>query len=284
MTLENIPPKSLGGKVRALTCKKCNSVAGHTLDNHLLKRLTEIDFHSFLPNSQSNTTFSHKGNKVNGRVNIDNKRTFIINLDTLGSNPKESEKFMSNVFPPRTIYGPIHKFLNPDFIEPEYKTESFEIKKEERSDEKRAEIALLRIAYLYAFSLFGNGFLINGYLFKVREQIQKPDEKILNPVYWIKYEFPENMIGLNIIKQPKELQSFLIIFNLETSSTKRQFAICLPGPTEPGIEVYENIQKLLCEEGESIDVDIEHIDEKDLLTQKGYEFAANYYWNKIARA
>jgi hypothetical protein len=36
LTLEDIPPKSLGGKPLALTCKKCNSRSGHELDVHLL--------------------------------------------------------------------------------------------------------------------------------------------------------------------------------------------------------------------------------------------------------
>lgn len=284
LTLEDIPPKSLGGKVRALTCKKCNSIGGHTLDNNLLKRLTEIDFQSFLPNSETKTTFSFNDNKVNGKVNIDKDGTFIIDLDTKRSDPKESEQFLKDVFPPKTIYNPIHKLLNPEFKEPEYKSEQFNFKKIEKSDEKKSEIALLRIAYLKAFSIFGYGFLINGYFHRIREQIQNPDKNILNPVFWIKYEFPDEMLGVNIIKEPKELRSFLIIFNLETKSSKRQFAICLPGPTEPGIKIYENIEKLLCSGNGFVNIETEHINENELLTKKGYEMAATYCWNKIASA
>src|SRR4051812_31357623 len=52
LTLEHVPPASLGGKGRLLTCKKCNSISGHDLDAHLLNRLLEMDFHSFLPNAK----------------------------------------------------------------------------------------------------------------------------------------------------------------------------------------------------------------------------------------
>ena len=284
LTLEDIPPKSLGGKVRALTCKECNSVSGHKLDNNLLKRLTEIDFHSFLPNSETDTTFSLNENKVNGKVKIEKDGTFIINLDTKRSNPKESKQFIKDLFPPRNLYSPMHKLLNPEFIEPEYKSESFNFKKVEKSDEKRAEIALLRIAYLKAFSILGNGFFINGYLHKIREQIQNPDKDILHPVFWINYEFPQEMLGVNIIKEPKDLRSFLIIFNLETKSSKRQFAICLPGPTEPGLEIYKNLEKKLCTGNGFVDIQTEHINENELLTKKGYEMVANFRWNKIASA
>jgi len=283
LTLEDIPPKSLGGKVRALTCKKCNSISGHKLDNHLLKRLTEIDFHSFLPKSKTETTFELNGNKVNGNVQIDETGTFRIDLQTKRSNPIESKQFISDLLPPRTFYSPLHQLLNTDFTEPEYKTETFSFKKDEKSNERRAEIALLRVAYLFAFSLLGNGFFINGYIHKIREQILNPDKKILPRVFWIKYEFPENMIGVNIIKKPKELRSFLIIFNLTTKSVTRQFAICLPGLSEPGLKIYNNLEKMLCTGNGFRDIEVEHIDKKDLLTKKGYEFAASYYWNKIAK-
>lgn len=282
LTLEDIPPKSLGGKVRALSCKNCNSKSGHKLDNHLLKRLTELDFQSFLPNSQTDTTFVLNENKMNGMVKIDEKGTINVDFQNKRSNPSESKKFIAELFPPRTIYSPIHALLNPNFVEPEYKSESFSFKKEEKSDERRAEIALLRVAYLYAFSIFGHGFLINGNLFKIREQLANPEKNILPKVFWVNYKFPENMIGVNIIKKPKDLQSFLVIFNLTTKSTTRQFAICLPGPTNPGLKIYENLEKFLCNEEGFVNVDIEHIDGKDLLTLKGYELASNYYWNKIA--
>lgn len=284
LTLEDIPPIKLGGKVRALTCKKCNSSAGHTLDNNLLNKLTEIDFQSFLPNSETDTTFSFNGNRVNGTIKIDDKGSFDVNLQPERSNPKESDKFIKDVFPPTTLYSPIHKLLNPDFVEPIYKTKTFNFQKVEKSNKKRAEIALLRIAYLYAFSIFGNGFLINRNLYKIREQIQNPDKEILHPVFWINYKFPEEMIGVNIIKKPKELRCFLVVFNLKTKSSKRQFAICLPGPTEPGIEIYKNLDKFLCSGTGFVDMDTEHIDEKELITRKGYEMASTYYWKKIANA
>jgi len=32
LTLEDVPPKSIGGKPILLTCRRCNSSAGHTMD------------------------------------------------------------------------------------------------------------------------------------------------------------------------------------------------------------------------------------------------------------
>ncbi len=43
LTLEDAPPKSLGGTANTLTCKSCNNTAGHKIDFHLTERLNEID-------------------------------------------------------------------------------------------------------------------------------------------------------------------------------------------------------------------------------------------------
>ena len=95
LTLEDIPPKSLGGKPRALTCKDCNSTSGHELDVHLLNNLLDIDVNSFLPNSKSNAIFELSGNKVNGTIEIEEDGKMNLNLQTNRSNPIEANNFIS---------------------------------------------------------------------------------------------------------------------------------------------------------------------------------------------
>jgi hypothetical protein len=177
LTLEDIPPKSLGGKPLALTCKSCNSKSGHELDSHLLNRLLEIDSHQFSPNSKTDTTFELNGNRVNGIVEVDNKGKVKLDLQTSRSNPKEADRFLKDLIPPRTIYNPL--FYPDKLFDEGIKTPSFNLKFKRVSQERRAEIALLRIAYLLAYATFGNGFYINGGLYKVREQILNPEKDIL---------------------------------------------------------------------------------------------------------
>ena len=43
LTLEHVPPKSLGGKGIVLTCKNCNSTAGHSVDAALANRREQND-------------------------------------------------------------------------------------------------------------------------------------------------------------------------------------------------------------------------------------------------
>ncbi len=180
LTLEDIPPKSLGGKPLALTCKFCNSKSGHELDAHLLNRLLELDSRQFSPNSKSETTFELNGNTVNGVFEVNSEGTVKFNLQTNLSNPLEADKFIRDLIPPRTIYNPI---FHPDKLFDEgFKTPTFNLKPKRTAQERRAEVALLRIAYLLAYATFGNGFYINSGLYKVREQILNPDKEILPKV------------------------------------------------------------------------------------------------------
>jgi hypothetical protein len=283
LTLEDMPPKSLGGKPLALTCKSCNNKSGHELDVHLLKKLLAIDVKSFLPNSKAETTFELNGNKVNGILEIDEKGTLKLNLQTNRSNPTQSSQFMNDMFLPRTIYNPI--FYPKKIFEDPYKSPTFQMQIKDTANERRAEVALLRIGYLLAFATLGNGFLINSGLYKVREQILNPDKEILPRVFWLKYQFPQELEGINIISLPKELQSFLVVFNLKTASQTRQIAIVLPGASAPSIKVYDYILEKLCVgDGTTFqNCMLEHIPQKNYLEKKELTFAGNMYWQEYTK-
>lgn len=283
LTLEDIPPKSLGGKPLALTCKKCNSRSGHELDIHLLNNLLETDSKQFLPHSRTKATFELNGNKVNGVLEVDAKGGLTLDLQTQGSNPDQAKTFMSDLIPPRTIHNPVfhpHKMFDNGF-----KTPTFQMKLSKISNERRAEIALLRVAYLIAYSTLGNGFLINGGLHKVREQLLNPDKEILSKVFWLKYDFPKEMEGVNIITLPKELRCFLVIFSLRTKSSSRQFGIVLPRPSEPSIKVYDFIEQELCTGNGTTFLNImsEHIPNENYLSQEQYALVAHWYWQEYTK-
>jgi len=278
LTLEDVPPKSLGGNPKLLTCKNCNSICGYELDKNLFKRLEEIDARELLPTSYKTTFFSN-GSEMNGIVNIDKEGHWTLKLKNEWSNPKKAEQFMKEVFPPRTIYNP---FFYPEKRFESYKTNNFSIKFPSGSIERKAEIALLKTAYLLAFSKFGYSFLINGALYRVREQILNPDKDILPKVFGINYVFPEDVIGLNLITEPNELRCYLIIFDLKTKGKKRQFAVALPGLTKPGIKIYENIEKLLCvNSGGFTNMKLEHINDFDFVKDPESIWGAHWFWQKF---
>lgn len=278
LTLEDVPPKSLGGNPKILTCKKCNSESGHILDNNLLNRLKEIDAREFLPNSEYRTTLLRNGHSANALVQVDKNGKIVFDIQPQWSDPKSTNRFIKDVLPPKTIYNPL---FHPEKQFEPYRTNKFSIKMPDGADERRGEVALLRIGYLLAYSILGNAFLINGGLFKVREQILNPDKAILPREFGINYEFREEFIGMNINKSPKELMCYLAIFNLKTKSKIRQFAIALPGPSSPGIEIYNNIGKLLCNEKVGVqNLRIEHIPDMDFVKNLNYAWGAHIFWQK----
>jgi hypothetical protein len=282
LTIEDVPPKKLGGNAKLLTCKKCNSLCGHSLDIHLKQLLEYADARELLPNSSYRTSFKSQSARMNGNVEIDKDRKFIIRLNNKCSNPKESNQFMKEVFPPRVLHNPMFYLDKPP--EP-YRTGNVTLQLPEVLNKRNAEIALLKTAYLLAFSILGNAFLINGPLYKVREQILNPEKKLLRNVFWINNDYPDSMIGINLVKKPKELRCFLIVLYLSTKSKRRQFAIALPGPSVPGIKIYENIENILCSgSGEStIDLEIEHIDDDNFVSEPDKAWASLWYWQKYCQ-
>jgi hypothetical protein len=278
LTIEHVPPESLGGKPILLTCKKCNSISGHSLDVHLLKKIEEIDALEFLPNVAYRTSFKSESSKMNGKVEIDKDGHLCFDLKPEWSNPKETYRFMKEIFPGYSVHNSKPQ-KNKSQIGP-YNSNLFSIEFPNFSNDFRAEVALLRIGYLLAFNLLGNAFLISGNLFRVREQILNPAKKILPRQFGINYEFPERISGVNLIKTPKELRCFLVVFYLESSSLRRQFAIVLPGPSVPGIEIYDNLKSVLSNYPDSIHLEIEHIEDMDFVNNLENAWGAHWFWQK----
>lgn len=238
LTLEHNPPQSLGGKGIILTCKKCNSKSGHSIDVELLNALKTLDGYSFKPNSEFSTKFTNEytGDKgVNAKVKIDNDGKFIINVDSKNNNPKISKNFFDSA---------THTYHNPIFATDLknigwQKEISFSFSKPEPLNENILKISLLKIAYLKAFEKLGYIFLFSKNMEIVRKQLDNPEKEIIKPPFWFNYDFPDDKLGVNIITKPKELRAFLIIFDLKTSSDKYRFAIILPGLGEGDDKIYD---------------------------------------------
>lgn len=228
LTLEHNPPDSLGGKATILTCKKCNSKSGHSLDAELQQTLKKIDGYSFKPNSEVKTRFRNDstGNQgVNAKISIDNEGKFIINIDSKNNNPKTVKRFLESE---EQVYK--NPLFSNDLLNTGWQKKiSFSFPKLEPINEKTLKISLLKIAYLHAFEKLGYIFIFNKNMEIVRKQLDNPDKEIIKPPFWIKYDFPDNNLGINIITKPRELRSLLVIFDLRTKSDKYRFAIILPG-------------------------------------------------------
>jgi hypothetical protein len=245
LTIEHNPPQALGGKGSVLTCKKCNTEAGHKIDNEILKKLLEIDAVNFKPNAEIKTQFfndSTEGKGVNANIKIDKDRKIIINIDSKNNNPTTQINFLNSE---------VHEWKSPFFSDNLNTTGwtkklDFTFNQPKKANERLATISLLKIAYLMAFEKLGHLYLFNKNAEIVREQIKFPDKEIIKNPFWINYKFPDNILGVNIITKPKELRSILVVYDLKTKSDTYRIAICIPGFSEDDDKIYENINEKLC--------------------------------------
>ncbi len=143
---------------------------------------------------------------------------------------------------------------------------------------RNAEVALLRIAYLIAYCTFGNGFLFNENLGLVREQIQKPNKEILPSLGLIKDDFSKIMTGIYLVTEPKEMQSFLVLFEL-TSNRTTKHGVMLPGPSGPGLSIYALLERQPGSSG--IKYHAVRIPDQDYLKKQSLKFASMRFWNQV---
>lgn len=264
LTLEDVPPKSLGGKPLTLTCKECNNTAGSLLDEELRKKMIT---HEFLEGVT--------GAVVDAKIRMDEELSVYgtlsyrssggLNVHLYRNGPKAAPH-KSQCIPRATEHLRDRNLQKVQFNTNSYKNQN-------------AEVALLRIAYLIAFCTFGNGFLFNENLGLVREQIQRPDKEILPILGLIKDDLSKIIPGVYLITKPKEMQSFLIIFEL-TSNRTTKHAVMLPGPCESGLSIYSLRHR---EPGSSaIKYNAIRIPDKDYLKDQNLKFASTVLWNKLA--
>ncbi len=222
LTLEHIPPEKLGGKVRTVTCRKCNNYAGTELDSHLVQKSRLDTF------SSGNSDYPIKAKvTVNNVVALPIDLTFDENRGYLmvppvrvrKKSPEQVEAFTQE------LQEDISTILNISF---------------NAYSNINTRAALLRIAYLWAFSIFGYGFIINPNLDLIRQQIQNPHENILGSNWGIwEQDFPDNLLGINLIKSPREARAFFLVFECSFEGKSSRYGIVLPGFDEPGQKVYE---------------------------------------------
>ena len=143
---------------------------------------------------------------------------------------------------------------------------------------RSAEVALLRIAYLKAFSTFGYGFLFNENLGLIREQIQKATEEILPNLGSINDDFSKIPSGIYLVTEPREMLSFLVIFELMSNRTTKH-GVILPGPGEPGLSIYTLHERASASSG--IKYRAVRIPDQDYLRNQSLVFAPIRFWNEV---
>lgn len=220
LTLEDAPPKSLGGKANVLTCKNCNNTCGYKIDFHLTERLRELDSRAFLPNTETKVKVKKDGQVFQGTLKIDMDGTMRMYQSKKNNHPGKLGDFIGTLEPGTEIQMDFEK---------------------SRVIPENLQYAILKTGYLLAFERFGYGFILNEFYDRVRQQLLHPDANTYPTEFWFMPPYPIEMCGVYFICD-KGCEAILSMFPLKTDASNRIFATILPliYPVEETIQRVNN--------------------------------------------
>lgn len=211
LSLEDAPPKSLGGKANILTCKDCNNTCGHEIDKHLTERMQELDNHKFLPNVEFSAKFEVNGNTIRGKITIDNKGTMTAYHIDKNNHPIKLQDYIKSAKKDTVINLHIDKKkVNPINL----------------------QLALLKTGYLLVFEKYGYSMILDKTYDRLRRQLRNPFEIIYPLDFWFKAPFPKEIYGVPFIIE-NGLEAICPIFPLKTKTSERVFVTIIPLTIKP---------------------------------------------------
>lgn len=223
LTLEDAPPKSLGGKANVLTCKKCNNTCGTEVDAHLANRIKELDKTKFFRNSEAKAKVEKDGISVNGTIIIDNEGIMKMHLAPENNNPDLLKKHIASVGP--------NVIINILFMPL-------------KVDDNRLKLALLKTGYLLLFQKYGYALILDKEYDRIRKQLQFPQELIYPLDFWFLGPFPKELTEIVPFVIEPGLGSVLPFFELKTAHSSYIFATILPINARPVEEIIAGFRKI----------------------------------------
>jgi len=170
LTLEHVPPKSLGGKHLVLTCRECNSDSGHSIDAAAARRKDLESFIGMMHGKESSTKSMKANIAIDGRtVSIKLSRTnniTQIKIVKSASSPKDL----------RYVRDRFKTYLHCDASD---KSRQFTITTSSKNFHSDAIISDLKTAFLASFALLGYRFAMHSNLLQVRQQILQSNLDII---------------------------------------------------------------------------------------------------------
>ena len=231
ITLEDVPPESVGGKPILVTCANCNNALGGRVDNYLYYELLVYHLLRHPENTSFKTTFILNGIKIKGRMR----------LDLSSEHPKVQCTIDAN---DRVNYPQFTKELETNWDGCNLQVQS-DITSTKRIDEY-SNISVLKSAYLLAFSKLGYMYILQDSLDNIRMQILNRDKSILGSHYLIGR-------GIDLMPEVKDgvyyglvenTHCVIVVMTLKLkkkNATNHRVVVALPHPDDKDDSLYEKI-------------------------------------------
>lgn len=228
LTLEDNPPKSLGGKAHILTCKRCNNSNGSDFDSQIAQY---FDTGKFLEDGEINSS-------LDVRVHVDDAHM-----------PSRLEHLDAE-----TIAVHIREVDNP-YVAKKF-LDAYEEEREQaidirfgRAKSNTINLALLKIAHLEAFKYFGYGYLITPAGELIQQTLRDKIERVHG----------HGVVG-KVAKTTKDglwfgrigdLRFFYVVYTLRTKKDSYKVGVIIPGWGQEAQQQYLSINEAL--EGSRMD-------------------------------
>jgi hypothetical protein len=187
LSLEDVPPKSVGGKPLLLTCTRCNNTHGTLLDSHLKAGAELSEVLEGTRETWGRLRVGDDRMTVKGTVFAENNH--LVEVPGKG-NPPERDAVQTH-------------------LESLTSGDEFHFELSLRYDEWKERLAWLRVAYLYLSALLGYTFVLREVLNPIRDQFNHPSERIVPQVIRTLVD-PTPGDFIVSVSQPAELVSFAV--------------------------------------------------------------------------
>ena len=231
LTLEHVPPESVGGKPILITCKACNSNRGADIDACLMNELEIVHNINHLDTIPQKTKLTFNGVEINAQTTFSKTEGFKFMISPDNNNPIEFEGFMTEAKNAKEGYE-IKVLANISYRKRDYEL---------------ANIALLKSAYLMAFHELGYMYVLNANTNIIRDQIQNPKKNVIGNTIIIdsKYGVLENLSDGVYYAKLNNIGCVIVIMELKLrqSEIKHRKAIVLPHPKDSHGQIYSELSQ-----------------------------------------
>ena len=206
LSFEHAPPASLGGKAIALTCKACNSLAGHTVDAEMRQFENIVDFGRQTLRKPLKVTFGTGGSTMAALLTTEDGGVQVGGLPA-NTNPVAH----------RAVVAHLKALAEAGTWEGQWMTVTWK----GRWTPQGVRAGWFRSAYLVAFAAFGYRYILRPQINIVREQIRRPDIELAPRAVMFDASLDPGSRQLALIERPRTLESVYV--------TIGRFAVLLPG-------------------------------------------------------
>ena len=215
---EHVVPKSLGGRLTTLTCRRCNNSAGSKLESHLVRRV-RID----AGKAPSSMRLQVGGAVQRGKIYVspDEGEPIRIEIVDKQSDPRQAPELERLV---KEGVEEMHLSVNSGYIP------------------LRTAVALIRSAYLLMFRTFGYRYVFDCSADVVRDQVADPTREtdvLTGVAYRVNAGLPSET-ALAIATAPNGQSCFLAVLELDHDSA-HMAVVTLPPPGVDGADFFHTL-------------------------------------------